>query len=101
MSGPLNFVSNALATGSPEVESSSFSLKRNFLVLWLTFSTLSSSKLMKPWSPPVKALTGAIPVTAPILAGIFFSSFLLAGMPCAPDSFLTPCWAVVELPELR
>jgi len=31
------------------------SAKRNLLTLWLIVSTLSSFRLTKPWSPPVKA----------------------------------------------
>jgi len=91
ISGPLYLVINALATGSPETASSSSSLKRNFLVLWLIFSTLSNTKLMKPWSPPLKHLMGSMPVPAPVFAGTLLSSVLLAGWPCAPDSCCAPC----------
>ena len=55
ISGPLNFVRIADAITRPLTWSLSGKAKRNFFVLWLTSSTLSSFKLMKPWSPPVKA----------------------------------------------
>ena len=50
ISGPLYLVKRALATLRPLTASASSNLKRNFLVLWLMFSTLSRAKLMNPWS---------------------------------------------------
>lgn len=42
------------ATRNPETASSEGRANRNFLVLWLNTSTLSSFKSIHPWSPPRK-----------------------------------------------
>lgn len=42
------------ATRNPETASSVGRANRNFLVLWLNTSTLSSFKSIHPWSPPRK-----------------------------------------------
>lgn len=76
ISGPLYLVISAEATGKPETSFSSGRAKRNFLVLWLISSMFSNFKLMKPWSPPVKAL-----LDVPVNLGMVLSSFLGAGEP--------------------
>lgn len=76
-------VKMALAMCRPETMSSSGSLKRKSLVLWLTFCTSSSLRLTKPWSPPVKAfLTSAVADEAALAASLILASaFLAAGVP--------------------
>ena len=81
----LNLVRRALATLRPETWSSSGSLNRRRLVLWLTVSTSSSCRLRKPCSPPVKAFFAsalATPPTAALVISLTFASaFFAAGVP--------------------
>jgi hypothetical protein len=74
--GPLYLVKSAEATLKPLTWSPSGSAKRNFLVLWLTSSTLWSFRLMKPWSPPVKALAAAAPIALFALSSALFAASL-------------------------
>jgi hypothetical protein len=76
----------ALATLRPETMSSSGSLKRNRLVLWLMSSTSSSFKVMKPWSPPVNAFFGSLAglVARPALAATSLALALACAAPL-PD----------------
>lgn len=50
ISGPLYLVTSALATVRPLTSSGFSKRNRNFLVLWLMFSTWSRARLTKPWS---------------------------------------------------
>jgi hypothetical protein len=89
ISGPLYFVNSAEAICSPLTVSSSGRANLNFFVLWLMFSTLSSLRLMKPWSPPVKALFGpALPAASSALS-LAWPPFALSSALCAAS--LTFC----------
>ena len=81
------------ATLRPEVWLLSGRANRNLFVLWLISSISSSFKLMKPWSPPVKAFSE---VESPVFAGMFLRSSLEAGWPWAALSLTLPCWPVGE-----
>ena len=85
-SSQYSWLFNIQATGNPLSISSSGSLNRSFLVLWLTTSVFSSTSDTKPWSPPVKAF-----LTEPsVEAGIFLASSEGGALPFCPDGASPP-----------
>lgn len=99
-SAGLYFVRMALVNVTPETMSSSGSLKRKRLVLWLTISTSSSLRLTKPWSPPVRAALAAAPVTE-LAASLTLASALAAAPGLLEKKYQAPAPAATAAEAIR